>query len=349
MKIKIRISYFATLLICLPFAKQMGKLCLFAYPLRSKWASSAYLLIGLLVYLFSVAPSFAQGQSLSIYPPVIEVQTTPPSSPSVPIVIHNNNSDDVVLKIELIPFKTNGISGEVVLMPEEINKGFYPYYRDKIQFLLEAKKTDTISLEALESKEIDLNINLTEGDPPGDYYYSIVFISEANGPSETSVSQIPAGIATNLLLSIGPKDEASGGTSQFKTSSLKSSGPVDFILKLHNASKHLINPTGSIEITNLFGQNVGNVKILPQYILARSDRFLVDDAQVELDTNPKVIWPEKFIFGWYKATANIQLEENGSKIKAVTYFFAFPLYFFFPLVIIIFVSLSVYLRVKKKI
>lgn len=301
--------------------------------------------------------SFAQGQSISIYPPVIEVQTTPPSSPTVPIVIQNNNSEDVVLKIELIPFKTNDISGEVILTPDEINKGFYPYYRDKIQFLEDSKKTTTVSLQALEAKEIELNINLTKGDPPGDYYYSIVFISDTKQSSESSISNIPTGIASNLLLSIGPKDEASGGISQFTTSSFKSKGPVEFTLKLHNASKHLINPTGSIELRNTFGSQVGTVKLLPQYVLSRSDRFLVDTNQSTssaenttlLDSNPRVIWPEKFLFGWYKATATIQLEENGPVFRANAYFFAFPLYFFFPIVIVLFVLISIYLRVMKKI
>lgn len=318
----------------------------------------AILILAVLFLLIGVSDVNAQGQSISIYPPVIEVQTTPPSSPSVPIIIHNDNEENVTLSIQLIPFRTNDVSGEVRLVPEEISKGFYPYYRDKIQFLVDAKKTDTITLAPLESKEVELNINLTKGDPPGDFYYSIIFISASNSPSETSASTFPTGIATNLLLSIGPKDTAAGGISQFTTSSFKSKGPVDFTLKLHNASKHVINPTGTITIQNVFGKNVGEVIILSQYVLARSDRFLVDatqsttSGQLEntlLDPTPKVIWPENFLFGWYKATANIQLEDNSTVYKAETYFFAFPLYFFFPLVIVIFIALSIYLRVRRKI
>ena len=300
----------------------------------------------------------AQEQSLSIFPPVIEVQTTPPSSPTTPIIIQNNAENDLQLKIELIPFKTNNITGEIRLVPNDISKGFYPYYRDRIQFLVDGKKADTIILAPLESKQIELNINLAKGDPPGDYYYSIVFINQQEGPSGSSVSQMPAGIATNLLLSIGPKDQSSGSISQFKTSSFKTNGPVEFELKVHNSSKHLINPTGTIQIQNLFGQNVGAVKILPQYILAGSDRFMLDDnqsspeaqlASQQLNSTPKVIWPEKFLLGWYEAKATILLEEDGRKYTQSLYFFAFPLYLFFPLVTILFIVLSIYLKVKKKI
>src|SRR5690606_853026 len=125
-------------------------------------------------------------------------------------------------------------------------QGFYPYYKDRIQFLEQGKKTDTIILSALESKEIQLNINVSKGDPPGDYYYSIIFMTEGVEPEETSVSQIPAGIATNLLLSVGPKGTTNAGISEFATDFFKSKGPVRFALKLHNGSTHMIAPTGKI-------------------------------------------------------------------------------------------------------
>lgn len=311
------------------------------------------------IYMSSITPDyiFAQGQSVSIYPPVIQVDTTPPASPVVPIVIQNNESETVNLNIQLIPFKTDGKSGQVILTPEELSKGFYPYYQDKIQFLLDSKKTSSIELQPLESKEVDLNINLAKGDPPGDFYYSIVFISSPLGPGENSVSNIPAGIATNLLLTVGPKDRASGGISQFNTSSFKAHGPIDFTLKLHNASSHVINPTGTITVKNMLGRKVGSVKLLPQYVLSRSDRFLVDDSQATssakmqtfLDATPQIIWPETFLFGWYEAIANVQLEDNGPILHSSIYFVAFPLYFFFPLVIILFILISIYLRVKRKI
>lgn len=308
-------------------------------------------------FLISQQRVDAAGQSLSVYPPVIEIQTEPPSSPSVPIVIHNNNTEDVMLKIELIPIKQLGEAGDITIVPELSEKGFYKYYKDKVQLLLEGKKVSTIELQALESKELELNVNLAKGDPPGDFYYAVTFISSGSGPSETSIVKIPNGIGTNLLLSIGPKDKSTGGISQFRTSNFTSKGPVDFEIRLHNASKHLIQPTGRIEITNIFGSKQGIIEILPQYVLAGSDRYLVDtiqnsdEAKKLNDTEqiPKVVWPEKFLLGMYKAKAIIQLEANGPTIEAVTYFFAFPLYLFIPLVIIIFSILGIYLKVRKKI
>ncbi len=292
----------------------------------------------------------AEGQSLSIFPPVINIDTTPPSSPTVPIVIQNDQEEDVNLKIELIPFKTNDKNGDIIFLPDQINKGFYPYYRDRIQFLVDDKKTDFISLKPLESKEVTLNVNLTKGDPPGDYYYTIVFLSGANGPADTSIARLPAGIGTNLILSVGPKEKSSGGISEFTTSSFKKNGPVEFNLKLHNASKHVILPSGTIEIKNMFGKKVGLVNLLPQYVIAGSDRYLLDEKSQpdSADENPKVIWREKFLLGFYTANATIQLDENSQVLTATTYFFAFPVMLFIPLSVGLFVAISIYLRVRRK-
>lgn len=334
------------------------KLCLFVYLFIGLFAS----------YLFiPVASTIAAtgGASLSIYPPVIEVQTVPPSSPLAPITIQNNNENELNLKIELIPFKQKSLNGDIELNPEAINQGFYKYFKDKIQFLVDGKKTDSITLAPLEAKEVDLNINLQKGDPPGDYYYSIVFLTADNALNDTSSSLIPAGIATNLLLSIGPKDRTIGGISEFKTSFFKKGGPVEFKLKVHNASAHLVLPTGNLTIKNMLNQTVGVVNILPQFVLANSDRYLVDSQQAspsaslislrprseqagQEDISNQVVWPETFLLGWYSATAQIQLEESGNTLTANTYFFAFPLYFFFAIVIIIFIIASIYLRVKRK-
>ncbi len=308
-------------------------------------------------FLVSQTNAYAVGQSLSIYPPVIEVQTQPPASPVVPIIIQNNNEEDIELKVELIPIKQLGEAGDISIVPEMSDKGFYKYYKDKVQILSDGKKTSTIRLQALESKELELNINLVKGDPPGDFYYAVTFMSIASGPSKTSVVKIPNGIGTNLLLSIGPKDKATGGISQFKTPSFISKGPVEFEIKIHNASKHMIQPSGTIEVSNILGAKQGVVEILPQYILAGSDRYLIDASQLTNEArknsdnilNPKVIWPEKFLFGLYKAKAKIQLEEKGSEIEAVAYFFAFPVYLFIPPVLGIFVCIGVYLRVRRKV
>lgn len=320
--------------------------------MRKQTLTILFLIIPFLLFTKGVR---AQGISLGIYPPIIEVQTTPPSSPSTKISIQNFEDNEVTLNIELIPIEmSSDATGDILFNPQLLKGGFYGYYKGRIQLLEDGKKIDTITLQPQESKQITVNINLQKGDPPGDYYYAIVFLSSGKSLADTSLTSIPAGIATNLLLSVGPKSAAIGGITEFSTSTFKNSGPVEFSLKLHNGSKHLVNPTGKVIISNMLGKEVAKLNILPQYVLTQSDRYLIGQessasARLASGENPKIIWNEKFLLGFYTATANLRLDENGNIITKRTYFFAFPIYFFFGIAIAFFVLAGVYLRVRKKI
>ena len=307
-----------------------------------------------IVAIFIVKPPVvaAQGLSLDLYPPVIHIQTTPPSSPNAPVIIKNNNKDEVELNIRLIPIVKKGAEGDVELKPELLTSGFYQYYAQRIQFIVDGYKSDVIRLKPLEKREISVNINLSKDDPPGDFYYLIAFMAEEQNTSDSSQSKIPAGVATNLLLSVGPKSQTTGNISEFSTSFFKMNGPVLFKLKIKNSSKHLILPSGNISLKNVFGKSVGSIDVLPQFILADSERYLQNLAKKsnsKLGDTISVMWPENNLFGLYKATAQIVLSENGKLASESLYFFVFPVYLFLSLTGLIFVVLSIYIRVKKKI
>lgn len=317
-----------------------------------------YLLILAFFVCYSAKDVDAQNQSISIYPPIITIDVQPPSSPEIPIIIQNNGASEVMLDIELVPFKQLGKNGDVVLDHSLISTGFYASYRDKIQFLDGGRKTIQITLDALETREIILNINLDEGDPSGDYYFSVVFSSRGGHQEDTSLSSIPAGIATNLLLSVGPKDDTLGGIAEFSTPFFRTEGPVEFSLLVHNASKHFIRPSGVVEVEDIFGRKMAEIDILPQYILSGSDRYLLDNKSASQEGKlsysngiftPKIAWKEQFLLGIYKATAKVQLDQNSSIIDSSTYFVAFPFYFLIGLTVLLFITISIYLRVRKKI
>ncbi len=319
-----------------------------------------FLILLLFLSKLSTKPISAEALSLGIFPSVIEIQATPPSSPETTVAIQNFEDLPAELKIQLLPIKmTDEKNGTIEYLPD--NEDSLPQaIKRKIQILDNGKKINRLTLAPNETRDLTININLDKGDPAGDYYFSLVFLSEGIELSDTNASQIPAGIGTNILVSIGPKLSSSGIISEFKTKPFFSSGPVPFNLLLQNDSPHLIVPTGSITIKNLFGKKIANIKILPQYVLANSERYLVDANQVGTNekylsevakvkvANPIVFWPENFLLGYYKATVAIQLDEN-STTTASTSFFAFPTYLYFVLIILIFVGISIYLKVKRKI
>lgn len=296
----------------------------------------------------------AQALSIGVYPPVIEVQTTPPSSPSTTITVSNFESLPVQLSIQLIPIRTNRLNnGQIELAPELASKPLYQIVQSRIQVIDNGQKVDSITLDPLEKRDLTLNINTEKGDPPGDFYYALTFISKGIELSQTSTSQIPGGVATNVLLSIGPKTQSTADIEDFSTKSFFESGPVPFHLLVKNTSSHLIAPVGKITITNMLGKEVGSSEVLSQYILADSKRYLVDKDSINHETSktnnaPTVIWPEKFLLGAYTAKVTLKLDDTGVTVTKSISFFAFPTYLYFIIFAVLFIGISIYIRVKKR-
>ena len=169
-----------------------------------------------------------------------------------------------------------------------------------------------------------LRINIPRDEPPEDFYFSVVFISQdENEANNKSFVGARAGIGTNVLLSIGPKDEPYGRIQQFWAPKFVTKGPVGFTLEIANDNNYFVSPAGNLIIKNVFGQTVGNIEFGPTNILANSNRLISNSN--ETDGQPKLYWNEKFLLGFYKADLTVALTDKGPLLKDSITFFAFPL------------------------
>jgi len=310
-----------------------------------------------LAFLFFPEKAHAQQLHLSIEPTVVYLDTTPPANAQATFRLRNLSDSTTTLTPRLIPFKADDEGKVQLLFSEE--KNLSTVIKNKLSILDGNSRIDKLELRAGETKELRLFMDVDEGDPVGDYYFSLVFLAEGSSLDDTSSSSIPGGIAMNVMVTIGPKISASGEIEEFGTNTFVSSGPVPFALKLKNTGNHLIQPEGTISIKNMFGKEVGKLKLEPQYVLANSSRYLIDSVQastsgsLELDhdlklDNPSAVWTEKFLMGPYSATATITLEEGGARITQTTRFIAFPLQILVIISGVIFVVLGIFLRVKLR-
>lgn len=320
--------------------------------------------LGVFILFFlasSIIPkdSFAQTAiSIGIDPPVLQIDTSPPSSVEAPIIIQNFGDAEIDLSIKFIPFKeSEDKNGQIQFLEDDEIDELTASIISKVQILRDNIKINSFTLDPLSSERLIMNINLDKNDPRGDYYFSVVFITSQKEQDDISASQIPAGISSNILLSIGPKGQTSGIIKEFSTKDFVFNGPIDFNVLVNNTSEHVVEASGKITITNLLGQKSGEINLLPQYILANSSRFLIDEFQGS-DSNeiykfksehPSAIWPETFLLGFYTADLDIFLEEGGIPINAKTYFFVFPVFLLFGLAIVIFIILGIFFKVKKRI
>lgn len=318
----------------------------------------------LLSLIFIPARAYADELSLGIYPPITQISATPPSAITSKLTIQNINDRPASLDIQFIPFvPSDSANGELSFTANVPADSPYAVLFERIGIYDRDLKIQKLNLEPFETKTLTLIINLEKGDSRGDYYFSVVFISQDSGGKAGSTASLPAGIASNVLLSIGPLGKTAGAIERFSAPSFLDKGPVPFSLRLKNSSDHYITPTGTITISNMFGQQVSKLEIAPQAILAASKRYMIDSNQASPSAalsyfleqqkmknrtlTPSVIWQDSFLFGFYTGKAVIKLSDTGPLLTATTHFIALPYTFLLGLILALTIILGIYLRVKR--
>lgn len=298
---------------------------------------------------------------LGIYPPVLEISANPPAVVEGRIIVQNQNENPQKLDIIFRSFRPSQAgNGQIEYLADENIAGPDPLILQKIKVYdgdLEIKKFD---LDPFQDKELTLKIDLERGAPSGDYYFSVIFVTEAATGLKQSGSSVPAGIGTNVILSVGKKGATQGQISRFSAPFWLGSGPVPFTLLLKNTGDQYFIPTGRITIKDMIGRDVGRLDILPQYVLSGSQRYMVDTNQASPSANTEVlvarygnvhnvlVWPEKFLFGVYSADVLVKLSSTGPSFKRTLHFVSFPLYIIFGISLFAFILLGIYIKVRKK-
>lgn len=310
----------------------------------------------------------ASALSLSVSPPIIQIEAIPPAEVSAPITIQNDGDDSVILKIVLKSFKAaDSENGQLqYLSNADPFPGANPQIFQGMLIVDGDRAVDEITLAPKQQKKVDFRISLPEGEPFSDYYFSLVFVSKdinLNDP-QTNLSQASGGIATNVLLSVGPKTIAKAELLEFSVPFFLEKGPVPFTIRVKNTGSQVLTPTGTIIIKNMFGQTAGRVDLLPVNILAGTIRAIPDSSQnpeatpsAEI-TNPKsqipnsgspiAFWPETILLGPYSATITLSLSENGPLFIRTIHIFGLPAQAALGFFIAILLTLIVYERVRKR-
>jgi hypothetical protein len=290
----------------------------------------------------------AQEVSLGIYPPIFQMNANrPPVNMTSPVSIQNFSNDPVTLEITMRQFTSSDKnSGEVKFFTNNNDiQNPDSNILKKIQILDKNQPIDQILLAPQEEKSLTLSVTLPKDEPPGDYYFSILFISKGKVINQKNASTTNMGIATNLLLSIGNKEKASGLLKEFSTPYFINHGPVVFTVLIQNSSNHYINPEGAIVIKNVFGQVVGKIDLLPVNILAHTARLIPDKSQ---SSDTQAIWKETFLVGPYTAELTTALSKDGPLFKKTIHFVAMPIPLIIALVFFCIVLAIIIVGVKYK-
>jgi hypothetical protein len=319
-------------------------------------------LICLAMSLFLPPIAYAENNiSLSASPSLITVQALPPANPKVPITIENKGDNPEQVQIRLLPFQPSSKEdGQIEYLKTNTIPQSYKNIFEKIHLTDNGIITDSFQLGPKQKKELQLQFFIFKEEPTADYYFSVIFITSPNQtppkpcqnnskdntiPAEScssAYSTLNAGIATNVLLSIGPKNLSSGEIAEFSAPKFLQSGPVPFTVRIKNSGQHVFAPFGRIFIKNVFGQTIGRIDLAPANILSNTSRSLTASSS----TGEKTVWPEKFLLGPYTATLNLALSEQGPVYNKSIVFFALPIQVSIGIILTIAIIITIILRVR---
>lgn len=288
----------------------------------------------------------AQSIGIGIYPPVLQIDTTPPASVKANINVANQTDQTATYNIYLVPFTAgNQYNGEPVFDSNLISE--YKSFFGKVQVFDGTHSIQNLTLAPKQKKTLILHIGLSKGDKPQDYYFSVLFVSSIGQQAQNSATSARGGVGTNVLLSVGPKQTAQGSIEKFETAGFQTSGPVKFSLLVKNSGQSYFAPKGNVIVRDMFGKAVGQINLLPVNILAGSKRLVPSSANTNL-SNPQVVWNQKFLLGFYSVTTTLSLSDQGPAARKTTTFFAFPAEGFLGILICVILAIAIYKRVKAK-
>ena len=314
-----------------------------------------FILLNICYLLLAAAPAGAQELSLSIDPPIITIRAIPPTTAIGNLLLQNNSENQTRLKIFLKPFKAKSDNGELEyfnLNFEALNEDDLKNLpiHDDIQILDNDIPIEEITLEPWQKKNLSLKITVSSNENITDYYFSILFISKDELSQDSTHSFNQLGIATNILLAIGPKEIPNAVLDKFSSPIFEESGPVAFTVKIKNKGDHFIQPDANIVIKNMFGQTVGNLNLLKTNVLSDSTRFVVNSFYTDQSKpdmlSPKALWTEKFLLGLYTATLNVRFSEEGHGFTKSIHFFAFPYQGIAVIAVMLIITLFINKRIK---
>lgn len=321
-----------------------------------------FLIFNFAFLTFNFDKAEASALSLGVSPPILQIEAVPPASIKTPITIQNLTETTVLLDILFKPFTASKEEdGQVEYLSEDL-----PIFQ-KMQILDNEHSVKTVTLGPSQSKTLTLHIGIPKDEPAKDYYFSVLFIANPEPvvgsnleKTQTNQTQTAGGIATNVLLSVGPKGQAQGLIEEFSAPLFLEKGPVPFTVRVKNTGEHAIAPSGEILIVNMFGQIVGKVELAPVNILAGTIRAIPDlpaeedstpSATPQLlmtnDQSPRAFWPESFLLGPYSATLTLSLSDQGPKFSRTIRFFALPIQAFLGIILALLIVFFIRARLSR--
>ena len=167
-----------------------------------------------------------------------------------------------------------------------------------------------ISASPGETIEVPVVINVPQDAPPGGHFLAIGF-GTLPGKQRGSGLAIGVNVLSLVYINISGNRIDKISISEFMAKKVYFDFPVKFVYKIKNEGNTYVRPTGEIEISNIFGKLIANLRVNEKefQILPGKEKVLENE------------WSNNFALGPYKAKFNIYYGLNQSQNLVFNYWF----------------------------
>lgn len=253
----------------------------------------------LFLALISLSLIFNQVYALTIAPAKIEYNVNPGDEVKFSIYVRND--------------------GEVEEYAYSLVKGFTEdeggnkIFTENAPEISWVKIPEKVKTPVGEMIEVPVVINVPKDAPPGGHFLAIGFGSRKEG--EKGKVAIGVNVLSLVYINVSGNRIDKISLSELNFKKFYFSLPVSFSYKVKNEGNTYVRPTGDIEIRNIFGRLIANLKVNERelQILPGKEKLMEN------------IWKTNFAFGPYKASFNIYYGLNNAQNLSLNYwFFVFP-------------------------
>jgi hypothetical protein len=275
----------------------------------------------LLAAFFLLSPFFASSNeqlSLSITPPLFQVNLEPGSKWASTIRVINSNSYEITVYPHIFGFQPQGEVGHSSFIP--INGSIDLSYT--LPGWLEINE-GPVTIPGGTSGQVPFFINVPDDASPGGHYAAVMIGTRPpateGGGSQVRVSSM---VSSLFFVRIAGEVEERGDIRDFSpTQKIYQTPEASFVLRFENKGNVHIQPQGDIVIYNMWGKERG---IIPINHKTRFGNVMPESIR-------------RFTFDWkgensllesgrYKAIATLTYGESGRKtVHYTTYFWVIPL------------------------
>lgn len=255
----------------------------------------------------------AQGLSLSLSPPLLEVMIKPGKSITQAYKI-TNEGDPVIVTAKLAEFTEDGIKNDPSFIPEK----WLSLLNTDISF------DRPFMLDSKEERQLIVRINPPIGTSEKDYYQALLITTATNPNLESSQTSVAEHLASPLLITVTSTGLLAKGAQITKfqlPSIIDSFDPVIIDIDIKNTGNTFFHPVGTISLTGSIGR--GNYNIVPNIILSGQTRRIFTEDTLTFGDKNSLKLPGLYL-GKYKVEVDFTLDQGTTRVNQSKNFYAIP-------------------------